>query len=218
MTYQPFLRQAFSVPIDSTTLCTLWHNIKNEHYETNITVPSDACVTPPGHVRMSCVLFRTAERHTVGEYFDLQTMKWLHQQIQLNLTWSAHRQLLEQCHRLTDGYFAVQDVGTLAAPNGAVRVQGITNTNTSTITTSVSRICINTCVLCLSCNHNGLKFPKKKIHKIWIRLHNSLQPHQKSQAPPQEILQLSNKVEYNTQIWWNINEMELCPHIAIIVL
>lgn len=162
MTYQPFLRQAFSVPIDSTTLCTLWHNIKNEHYETNITVPSDACVTPPGHVRMSCVLFRTAERHTVGEYFDLQTMKWLHQQIQLNLTWSAHRQLLEQCHRLTDGYFAVQDVGTLAAPNGAVRVQGITNTNTSTITTSVSRICINTCVLCSSCNHNGLKFPKKK--------------------------------------------------------
>jgi len=182
MTYQPFLRQTYSVPIDSTTLCALWHNIKNEFHETNRTVPSDGFVTPE-HICMSCILFRTVERHTVGEYFDLQTMKLLHQQSQLNLTWPPHRELLEQCHRLTDCYFAVQDVGTLAASNGAVRVLGITNTNTSTITTSVCRICINTCVLCSSCNHNGLKFPGKKIHKIWIRLHNSLQPHQKSQAP-----------------------------------
>ena len=161
MTCQHFLRQSFSVPIDSTTLCALWHNIKTEPYSTNITVPTGGRVTP-GHILMSCFLFRTAERHTMGEYFHLQTMKSLHQQSQLNLTWPPHRALMERCHRLTAFHFAVQDVGTLAASNGAVRVLGLTNTTTSTITTNVCRICINTCVLCSSCDHNSLTFPKQK--------------------------------------------------------
>jgi hypothetical protein len=113
---------------------------------------------------MSCILFRTVERHTVGEYFDLQTMKWLHQQSQLNLTWPPHRELLERCHRLIDSYFAVQDVGTLAAWNGAVSVLGLTNTKTSTKTT-VRRICINTCFVFVV-QSQRIKISEKKSTKF----------------------------------------------------
>jgi hypothetical protein len=139
--------------------------------------------------------------------------QWNHQQSQLNLTLPPHRELLERCHRLTDGYFAMQDGGTLAASNGAVRVLRLTNTNTSTITTSVCRICgghTNTCVLCSSCNHYGLKFPKKKSTII-----QSATP--RNSGPP-EILQLWSKDENNKLISWNVNEMEICLHIAIIAL
>jgi hypothetical protein len=131
-------------------------------------------------------------------------MKWLHQQSQRNLTWPPHRELLERCHKLTDGYFAVQDVGTLAASNGAVRVVGLTNTSTSTITMSVCRICINTCVLFSSCNHNGLKFPRKKIPQNFTPLVQFPSATPKISGPP-EILQLSSKAENYKLISWKWN-------------
>ena len=156
---------------------------------------------------MSCILFRTAVRHTVGEYFDLQTMKLLHKHSQLNLTWPPHRELLERCDMLTDGYFAVQDGGTLTASDAAVRVLGLTAPSRALVQYAQTRVfCVRRAIT---------KFPNKKFHKISVRLHNSLQPHQKSQ--PLKILQLSSKAENNKLISWNVKGVEICTHIAIIV-
>jgi hypothetical protein len=158
MACQPSLRQAFSIPTDSTTLCALWHNIKTEQramYQ----------VMGMLHQDILCLAFCSEQLRGIPWANTSIYKQWNDYINRTSLILPDHR--IESCWNGATGWPMVMLLCKMsAASNGAVRVLGLTNTNTSTNTTSVCRICINTCVLCSSRNHSGLKFPKKKSTKF----------------------------------------------------